>query len=399
MTQTIFTKAFVSQEICPAGQAKKDYFDQQCRGLMLEVRPTGRKTYYIRYIDQRGKQRQHRIGDARDITVAQARQAADQLRSKVALGEDISQAKKDLKQVLTVSEYIHSNYLPFVESYKRSWKCDKGLLSNHIEPIWGKRYLDQISKSDVISLMAKHRETHAPGSCNRLLILLRYLFSLAKKWELHGITKNPTEGIPLMKEDNKRERFLSSEEAQHLFSKVNTSVNPMLKFIIPMLILTGARKREVLDARWEDFDFDRRQWRIHTTKLGRPRYVPMSDGVITLLNSMPKHQCVWVFPNPKTLKPYESIYNSWNTARKQSGLKEVRIHDLRHSYASFLVNSGRSLYEVQMLLGHTQVKTTQRYAHLSHDTLLDATNSVNTALSGFFMPTQILAPTQIQPFQ
>ena len=81
-----------------------------------------------------------------------------------------------------------------------------------------------------------------------------------------------------------------------------------------------------------------------------------------------------------------SIYYSWDTARREVGLEDVRIHDLRHSYASFLVNAGRSLYEVQRLLGHTQIKTTQRYAHLSHDTLLDATNSVNTALGGMFVP-------------
>ena len=160
----------------------------------------------------------------------------------------------------------------------------------------------------------------------------------------------------------------------------------MLQYIIPMLILTGARKREVLDARWEDFDYERKLWRIHTTKLGKPRFLPMSDGVIQLLDSVPRHDCVWSFPNPKTLKPYVSIFYAWNTARKRAGLEDVRIHDLRHSFASFLVNAGRSLYEVQRLLGHTQIKTTQRYAHLSHDTLLDATNTVTSTLSSMLMP-------------
>jgi len=83
----------------------------------------------------------------------------------------------------------------------------------------------------------------------------------------------------------------------------------------------------------------------------------------------------FVFPNPKSKKPYCSIYNSWNSARKTVGLRDVRIHDLRHSFASFLVNAGRSLYEVQKILGHTQIKTTQRYAHLSQDTLIDAANA------------------------
>jgi integrase len=119
----------------------------------------------------------------------------------------------------------------------------------------------------------------------------------------------------------------------------------------------------------------------------------MSDGVVSLLGSVPRFDCEWVFANPKTLKPYVSIFCSWNTARTKAGLADVRIHDLRHSYASFLVNAGRSLYEVQRLLGHTQIKTTQRYTHLSHDTLLDATNSVNTTLAGMFVPMVSASPT------
>jgi len=115
---------------------------------------------------------------------------------------------------------------------------------------------------------------------------------------------------------------------------------------------------------------------VTVTKAGKPRYVPLSDGVVQLLSTLAHDSPTWVFPNPKTGKPYVSIFYSWNTARKQAGLADVRIHDLRHSFASFLVNAGRSLYEVQKILGHTQIKTTQRYAHLSQDTLIDAANVV-----------------------
>ena len=133
--------------------------------------------------------------------------------------------------------------------------------------------------------MPEHRKTHAQGSCNRLLILLRYMFNVALKSGEMGITKNPTAGYPLMKEDNKYERFLTKVEAQVLFEALKLSGNKMLQYIIPLLLLTGARKREVLDARWEDFDFERNSWRIHTTKLGCARHVPLSDGAITLLKS------------------------------------------------------------------------------------------------------------------
>ena len=161
----------------------------------------------------------------------------------------------------------------------------------------------------------------------------------------------------------------------------------MLQYIVPMLILTGARKREVLDARWDDFDLARRLWRIPISKTGKARHVPLSDGVIRLLHTVPRFPgCPFVVPNPKTLRPYVSIYASWHTARKAAGLPEVLVHDLRHSFASFLINAGRSIYEVQKILGHTQIRTTQRYAHLSQETLLAATNAAVDAAGIEFLP-------------
>ena len=387
MSKILLTKPFIRSVTCPQTQNKLAFFDAGCRSLVLEVRPTGTKVYALRYFDSRGKQRQFKIGNADDLSLCQVRKQASKLRNQIALGEDIGKSKILHRAVPTISEFIQERYLPFVAGYKRSWACDRGLFKNHVEPRWGKKYLDQITKADLISLFAEHRKTHAPASCNRLLILLRYMFNLAIKWDTPGITKNPTAGFPLMKEDNKHERYLSSEEAHSLYEVLKGSDNKMLQYIVPMLILTGARKREVLDARWADFDFEHRSWRIHTTKLGRPRHVPLSDSAMSLLNSAPKFDgCPWTFPNPKTLKPYVSIFYSWNSARTAAGLSDVRIHDLRHTFASFLVNAGRTLYEVQHLLGHTQIKTTQRYSHLSQDTLLDATNSVNKTLGEMFMP-------------
>ena len=184
-----------------------------------------------------------------------------------------------------------------------------------------------------------------------------------------------------MPENNKLERYLSEEEAARLYVGLTKSENEMLQYIVPMLILTGARKREVLDARWEDFDIERRQWRIPVNKSGKVRHVTLSDGAVIVLQSIPRIPAVpWAFANPKTKKPYVSIFCSWNTTRTKAGLADVRMHDLRHSFASFLVNAGRSLYEVQKILGHTQIKTTQRYAHLRQDSLVDASNVVSRCI-------------------
>lgn len=378
MSKIPLTADFVKETVCPKERVKWDIFDTNCKGLMLEVRQSGGKTYYLRYTDQRGRIRQMKLADAQDITLSQARTLADKARAKIAMGEDPLAKKQADRLVPTFAEFIEQRYMPFVKGYKKAANSDDSYLRNQILPVLGKKYLDEICKKDIIDfhhgLKAKG---YKPGTCNRSLVLIRYAFNLAIRWEIPGIKANPSKDVPLFDDhDGKRDRFLSQEETQRMFEAVQKSSNPMLQFIISMLILTGARKREVLDCRWEDFDLERRQWRIPITKTGRPRFVPLSNGVLALLANVPHDEnCPWVFANPKTKKPYQSIFITWNRARKQAGLSDVRIHDLRHSFASFLVNAGRSLYEVQRILGHTQIKTTQRYAHLSQDTLLDAANA------------------------
>lgn len=149
--------------------------------------------------------------------------------------------------------------------------------------------------------------------------------------------------------------------------------NPQLKYIVAMAILCGCRKRELLDARWDDFDLERKSWRIPMTKNGKPRHVPLSSAALSVLAQVPRWEgCPYVLPNPKTKLPYVSFFCSWNTARKQAGLAEVRVHDLRHSFASNCINNQVSIYTVSKLLGHAQVSTTSKYSHLSRETLLAA---------------------------
>jgi integrase len=282
---------------------------------------------------------------------------------------------------------MSERYMPYVKGYKKSWNSDDSYLRNHLLPAFGKKHLDDISKRDVIDFHHGIRaKGKAVGTANRCLIMLRYALNLAVRWEIPGMTKNPTKDVPLFADPNKKERFLTEEDVQSLYRAVQASENPMLQYIIPMLILTGARKREVLDAKWEEFDLVRQQWRVSVTKAGKPRYIPLSDGVLQLITTMPHDHATWVFPNPKTGKPFVSIFCSWNTARKHAGLADVRIHDLRHSFASFLVNAGRSLYEVQKILGHTQSKTTQRYAHLNQNTLLAACNVIPFTIANSSVP-------------
>ena len=379
MPKMTLTQVFVDTLVCPTGKSKEDYFDTKTTGLVVQVSSTGRKTFYLRYQNERKVTVQRKLVCASSVKLIDARELAKKQLSQIALGVDPFDAKKILKDVPTVAEFVIDNYLPYVKTYKRSWDTDASLIKNHVLPNFGKLYMDDISKKDIIQFISQHAKTHKPGSVNRVIILLRYIFNLSIQWETIGVTKNPTAGIPLLEENNKNERYLSAQEANVLIGALKSSENPMLQYIIPMLILTGARKNEVLKVKWEDFNFEQRVWRIPVTKSGKARHVPISDGVIHLLQSLP-HTCDYVFANPKTHKPFVSIFCSWNTARKSVGLEDVRIHDLRHSFASFLVNNGRSLYEVQRILGHTQIKTTQRYAHLSNDSLLAAANEISKAV-------------------
>jgi integrase len=367
----------VKSAVCPTSKGRLDLYDTAISGFILEVRPSGNKTYYLRYRDPHGKQRQYKIGDAQSLSFEQAKQAAQTLRAKVVLGENPSVDKAELKKMPTLAEFAYERYLPYVKGYKRSWQKDESILKLHIIPRFGRLHLDEITTRDVslfhLSLPSKG---YAPGTANCILVLLRYMFNLARKWDFD--LKNPATGISKLEENNIQQRYLNPEETQRLYGCLQESGNTQLKYIVPLLLLTGCRKRELLDAQWAHVDIERRTWRIPLSKSGKARHVPLSLGVLAILAQLPRFEgCPYLVPNPETRRPYISIFAPWNRVRKQAGLPEVRMHDLRHSFASFLINSGRSLYEVQHLLGHAQSITTQRYAHLSQSTLLDAVDAVN----------------------
>ena len=369
---------------CPDGQQKIDYCDQLCKGLVLEVRCTGGRTWYVRFTNGRGQRRQLRIGDATLLTLAEARAIAQEHRHSAALGADPAKERQALRDVPTLESFVQKSYLPFIQVNKKSWKYDQCLLGRHILPAIGDKQLDLITRSDVQTLMHRRiADGSAPGSVNKLLILLRYLFNQAMRWETPGVSRNPTVGIPLLKLNNQRQRFLSADEASKLMQAVNQCKTPMLAPIVAFLLLTGARKREVLDARWDCIDWQQRIWRIPVSKSGKARYVPIGDDALLLLRQRQLQNvdgCPWVFASPTTGQAYACITHTWNRARERAGMPDLRLHDLRHSFASFLVNNGRSLYEVQRILGHSTARMTERYAHLAQDTLLQATNAVSGAL-------------------
>lgn len=363
---------------CPPGKPNEKYFDTAITGFIVEVRPNGLGTYALRYKDQYGRQRQYKIANVGDLTFAEAKKEAIRVRSRVVVGKNPQEERQANRRIPTIAE-LAERYLDYVRTYKRSPDIDERYLRLHVLPKWGKRHLNQLDQTEIMEwLNGKVIAGYAQSTVNRWQVILGHMMRMAKRWGLPGADINPLEGVKQKDPANRIERFLSPAETQRLKDAVEESPNFMLRYIVALLLLTGCRKRELLDARWEEFSIERKTWRIPTTKTGKPRHCPLSDEAIAVLQSIPRFEgSPFVVPNPETLKPFKSIYNSWDHARRRAGLPDVRMHDLRHSAASNLVNAGQSLYVVAKVLGHAQVKTSERYAHLSADTLLTAVNAAS----------------------
>lgn len=373
---------FIKTATCPPHRKRVDFYSREITGFIYELRASGGAgTYYLRYRNAHGRQCQHKIGDGKSLSFEKARQAAITLRSRVVLGQSPMEERKKKRAVPTLAEFTHDRYLPYIKGSKKSWATDDSHLRKHILPAFGGSYLDSITQKEVIEFHHGMRAAgYAPATCNRKLILLRYMFNLAAKWGIEGAEKNPTAGVPLYELNNARERFLTPEETRHLQAALEESENPQMRFIVPLLLLTGMRKSELLKSRWEHIDFARRDWLIPMSKSGKARHVAISSAVAAILERLPRWEGVpYVVPNPTTGRPFSTLYCCWNTIRKKAGMPELRLHDLRHSFASNLINSGHSLYVVSKALGRSQLRTTERYSHLDSGTLLAAADAAAEA--------------------
>ncbi|MDP1644765.1 MAG: tyrosine-type recombinase/integrase [Thiobacillus sp.] len=358
------------------------YFDTEIKGFLLEHRTSGGMTYYFRYRDASAKVRMHRVGRADEVSLGDARAKAHRMRQMVCEGGDPKRESHRFKDVPSFGEFVAERYLPYAKTRKRSWRTDEIMLNNHLLPMFAALRMNRITRSDVVAFHHAVKENgYAAGTCNRILVLMRFIYNCAIRLDILPPHGNPCVGVEPFEDNGARERYLSQEEVGRLFDELDTNRNVQVGQVIRLLLYTGARKREVLDARWDEIDFNRRLLTVPAarSKSKKPRHIPLSDAALLILRELRAQRqddCPWVFVNPQTGKPPVSIFCAWDSIRKKVGLAEVRLHDLRHSYASFLVNAGRSLYEVQKLLGHYDPKVTMRYAHLSPGALLEAVNVV-----------------------
>ena len=377
-------KAFVSRIKCEESKSKQEFNDIQMIGFFLEVRKNGKKTYFLRTKNSNGKRVCVKVGDAKIIKLEDARAKAIKLKRKVESQVDnFTLEAEDSEQRMTLVEFYNDHYLPYIKKQIKSYETNISVFKNHILPYFGLKNMVEIKKSEIITLHSNmvQKKKLAPATANKVLIFISHAFNVAMQLEIKGIEVNPASKIKPYLLNNARERYLTKDEATRLIDAINqTEQNIHLKYIIPMLILTGARRGEVLKAKHEDFNLNQLCWTIPTSKSGKKRVLPITPQLLELYKSIPKDDTPYLFASAKSKKPYVTIYVSWNSARTRAGLKDLRMHDLRHSFASALVNNGRSLYEVQTLLGHSTSKMTQRYAHLSNESLMSAASCASSLL-------------------
>ena len=382
MPRCCFTKHFVESLKAQERMRKViHYYDDEVNGFMLESRGAGRGTWYFRYRDATGRWKHYRIGPLEGISLTEARTKACTLLDLVRDGVDIQKDAHLLHDTMTLELFALEQYLPHARVKKRSWELDRRILRLHILSRLGRHKLDKVRQADIISWQKEMREKGlAPATCNRAFVLLKTLFNCAIRWGALKTHNNPCQGVTLFEDKTLRERYLSPEEARRLLEALHHQRNRPGALAIQLLLFTGARTREILSARWEYVDIERRLLTVPLSRSGKARHIPLSDYALQVLERVPRTESPWVFPQKNGEKPTRSIFYLWSQLRVELDMRDVRLHDLRHSFASFLINAGCSLYEVQRCLGHYDPKVTMRYAHLTSQALVNAANMVGKSV-------------------
>lgn len=364
------------------GKSRDVRWDEKVPGLGVRIYPSGRKAFVLSY-RVHGAKRLLTLGDYGTLTLETARKKAQQERAKVLEGQDPLQERRQTRAAPTVADLAKDYLERHARLHKRASSVadDVDMLRQKALPALGTKKVATVSRRDIESLHQALKGT--PYRANRVLALLSKMFSLAIRWDWRP--DNPVIGIPRFPEE-KRERWLNEEELAKLLDVLSTHSNQRAANAVRLLVLTGSRRSEVLSATWEQFDLSRGVWTkpSHQTKQNKTEHVPLNDAALQLLTAMRLADPAgsYLFPGDSAGKPLQDIKGFWKSVCATAGLNNVRIHDLRHTFASHLVSSGLSLEIVGRLLGHTQAATTKRYAHLADHPLREATNRYAAIVAG-----------------
>ena len=356
-------------------------WDADVKGFGLRVTNRGAKSFILDY-RAGGRQRRITIGSYPDWSVAAARTEAGNLKREVDLGRDPMGERHTDRAAPTMRDLwdrYKRDHLP--RKAARSQADETMMWEKLVLPTLAKHKVADVTHSDIEAL---HRDITVqrgtPVRANRVIEVVRRAFNLAIRWE--WVEKNPASGQQRNPEE-KRQRYLSPEELSRLSAALAAHHEPVSADAIRMLMLTGARKSEVLGATWAMFDLEAGIWTKPSahTKQRREHRVPVSANTLALLRRIRETaESPFVFPGRPSDQPLTDVKRSWAAVCKAAGITGARIHDLRHSFASLLVSGGVSLPMIGAMLGHTQVQTTQRYAHLYDEPLRAAADHVGKTI-------------------
>lgn len=371
MAKIKLTSAFCRDITCPPHTRKEVYRCTEVIGFGVEVRPSN-KTYWLYYTKPDGKAAQVKIGGYSDIPFDVAKRAAKELRSKVVLGGNPAEDKAVRKGTITYKE-LAQMHIAHAKGHIRYHGGVEMSYRKYLVPEFGRLRIDEVMPHAIETYFAKLRARLAPASVDRLRLVMNRGYRLAKGWGLPGSDRNPVEAVARPKYDNKRTCLLSPEQVERLLAECGKSVNSMLKPIVQFALTTAARKREILDAKFEHVNFDRAEWLIPLTKNGHPRTVPLSAAAMAVVKALPRKEgSAGMFANPATGKPYVTIKRAWKTATDDAGLPGMHFHDLRHAAIGAMVSNNVSLHVAGKIAGHLRPESTARYAAVADSTLAAA---------------------------
>ena len=355
-------------ECLPAGGADAIYWDRDLAGFGVRVYPSGRKVYVVQS-RAHGAPRRVTLGTHGALSAEQARKRAAGVIDRIKRGEDAAALRGCAETTVAdlAQRYLSAHVAANCNAHTAG--IYRGSLDNHILPALGALPLGSVERAHVAALHYRLRAT--PRAANRALMVLAKMFSLAAAWGLVEEGSNPCRAIRRYRE-RKRERFLSRDEYRRLGATLAEAeaagtASPYAVAALRLLLLTGCRLGEILTLRWDDVDRTTGEFRLRDGKTGA-RMVPLTpaaEAVLAEIARVPHNPWVIVGKAPGT--HLATITGEWYRVRTRAGLDDVRIHDLRHSFASRALAAGESLSMIGRLLGHADMQSTARYAHLERE--------------------------------
>jgi integrase len=390
------TKRYV-EAIKPDPERDLVEFDGELHGFGVRVWPKGKRTYFLKYRTREGRQRKLTIGvHGVNITAEQARDVALQWLNEVRRGQDPANTQREAREMPTLAEFAERYLAKHARIHKKasSLANDERLLAKRILPALGRRKLNEVSREDVARLHEELQST--PYEANRLLALLSKMFNLAEDWGLRPESSNPCRRIRKFRE-RKRQRFLSFDELTRLGEVLaeeerNRTHSPSVFAAIKLLLFTGCRLSEILTLRWSEVDLKDSLFRLADSKTGE-KVVYLNSSAREVLSVLkPGHGNPYVIRGAKAGTHLVNLEKPWQRIRERARLGDVRLHDLRHTFASAGAVNGLSLPMLGALLGHTQPATTNQYVHLIADPVRQANEVIGKHLeSALFGSTQGVA--------